>query len=869
MKNFVRFAIALSLVAVMLHLSAPRMAEACGPSYLTPVFDYSYAPERPWTDFANGKLGIIKPTYRRIVLIAAYRYLNGSGFGQDEQTALIESWEAQFNRKEPPSNDVSGAVREWVAQRKSIVGEEEKTPEIYAERRYNEGYNFFPNCSKNAFEVAKKTLADRARSYGSDSKDVKEWVKGQDQVFMNCAEDHGTLEQLSAEWPAWLQKDRDYQLAAAAFYSLKYDEAQAQFEKIAQDGESPWRELADYLVARTLVRRGNLVEDNSESNKYNLRAEEYLNQLTGRAVTYHNDARRLLNLVKYRLHPEERVHELAQKLPFQNDSSELRQDLIDYTWLLDEFESEALKKEEERKEALKPKETSAANSANSNANAAFIPQPPPTPDPSDTLRDIPGGFANANYAPNANAYANSANAIVNAAYSPQNSYNGSYYGSETLSLAILPEFLGQDPLTEWLFTFQAQSDDSYFHAVDRWHQTSSDMWLMTAMTKARNGLGGLKELMEAAKNANPESPAFPTIAYHRLRLLMDLKQDEEARKLLADVLDGPRDLPISTRNLFTAQRLRLSQSLNEFITSSLRKPFGFAYDEDTARTIDEIIAERKSWYDPEYSEGSQAQYDLDIEKEFAEKRLWQDRSFFDDKSVDIINEHFSTAQMIEVLNNPAMPDYLKRRLTIAIWTRAYLLKDAKTALAMAPAVVKLKPDVESLMTAYTGAKTPAERETAGLYLLLKTGEMSPFLQAGFDYEPQEDFDIWQDDRWWCEQYDYSYDDYGNEVQKASYIPPFLTKPMLTAAKTQNSALKKTSDGVSYLSGRVLDWAKTGVPDKRLPESLYIVFQANRWVKYSCGNYSEETRAKAGDILKKRYPNSKWTQQMFNDLKEEG
>jgi hypothetical protein len=223
--------------------------------------------------------------------------------------------------------------------------------------------------------------------------------------------------------------------------------------------------------------------------------------------------------------------------------------------------------------------------------------------------------------------------------------------------------------------------------------------------------------------------------------------------------------------------------------------------------------------------------------------------------------------MFETFGKPELPDYLKRRLIFTIWTRAYLTGDEKTALAAAPKVVEAKPAIEPFMTAYVNAKTPAERSTAGLFLLLKNGEMSPYLQAGFDAESEPQFDMWQDERWWCEQYDYTYDDSGNEIPKGAFTPPFLTRQLSDQARLQKSALKKINDGLSYLSSRVLKWAQTGVPDKRLPESLYIIFQANQWVKYSCGNTSEETRKSAGDILKTRYPRSKWTAQMFADLKE--
>ncbi len=855
MKVVFRIVVALMLVTVF-HLNMLPKAEACGPSYLSPVFDYSFAPERPWTDFANGKLGIIKPGYRRVILFAAYRYLNGSGFSAPEQKALVEAWEAQFNRKEPEDHNLKAAVEEWLKERKSVVGEEENIPEIYTERKYEDDYDFFPNCSRNAFEVAKKTLADRALNYGSDSKDVKEWVAGQDQVFTNCAKDNVTLNELGPQAPEWLRKDRDYQMAAAAFYATNYEDARKRFENIAADNDSPWRELADYLVARTLVRLMTNRDDDPDRDARNRPAEDYLNQLIGRATTYHNDARRLLNLVKYRIRPEERVRELAQKLPHQSDGSELRQDLIDYTWLLDQLESEALKKEEDRKEALNPnKNVISLNKPysfySSNANA-------------DNAANAASDPTEANTAYN---MVNTTNTpLTSPGYNPTDTYKGGYYGREELSLSILPSFLGEDPLTEWIFTFQMETDEAYFHAFNRWKETSSQMWLMTAMVKAKQNLSGLKELMDAAKAADPDSPAYLTIVHHQVRILLDEGKKEEARKLLAKVLDGPRDMPVSTRNAFTRQRMKVSETLSEFLKSSLHKPFGFSYEDDTARSIDEIIAERKSWFNPEYDK-LQAEYDLDIEKEFADKRLWQDRMFFDEEVVDIINNNFSTAVMVEVLGRPELPGYLKQRLTLAVWTRAWLLKDEKTAVSIAPAVDELKPGSAPLMSAYVNAKTRAERETAGLFLVLKTGYLSPYIQGGFDTEGEPEFDMWQDERWWCEQYDYNYDDGGNEVPKAAFIPPFLTSEMSDSARIQKAALRKTGDGLTYLSGRVMKWAQAGVPDKRLPEALYIIFQANQWVKYGCGGTSEETRKKAADILRTRYPRSKWTAKMIEDLKE--
>lgn len=84
---------------IVFFINSLPVALACGPSYISPVFDYKYAPENPYRNFASGKLGIVKPTHRRVVLFAAYRYLTGGGFSADEQKGLIEVWNAEFSNR--------------------------------------------------------------------------------------------------------------------------------------------------------------------------------------------------------------------------------------------------------------------------------------------------------------------------------------------------------------------------------------------------------------------------------------------------------------------------------------------------------------------------------------------------------------------------------------------------------------------------------------------------------------------------------------------------------------------------------------------------------------------------------------------------
>ncbi len=252
MKTISRIIVALVLISAFLSSALP-----CGPGYVTPVFVNSSAPENPYSGYAAGQLGIVSPGYRRSLLYVAYRYVNGGSFTPDEQKALVTLWKSDIDRNFTATDDMSDTIKAWVNKRAEVAGTEGKVPDIYVERSYG-GYDFFPNCTKNAFETATETLDDRESTHGPSDSGVQDWLKAQDDVFSNCSSGKRTPPDAPVGAPDWLQKDRAYQKAAASFYSLDYADAKRRFAEIAEDSDSPWRETADYLVARTLIRQASL-----------------------------------------------------------------------------------------------------------------------------------------------------------------------------------------------------------------------------------------------------------------------------------------------------------------------------------------------------------------------------------------------------------------------------------------------------------------------------------------------------------------------------------------------------------------------------------------------------------------------------------
>ena len=208
----------------------------------------------------------------------------------------------------------------------------------------------------------------------------------------------------------------------------------------------------------------------------------------------------------------------------------------------------------------------------------------------------------------------------------------------------------------------------------------------------------------------------------------------------------------------------------------------------------------------------------------------------------------------------------RERFAIAIWTRAILLNDFATVQKIAPEVIKFHPELKVLTDKIFLAKTPVARQRAAYYLILKNPLVSPFLEDGLGKSDNE-FGTFDANDWWCAPYDTEYDENGNEVKaKLPPKPMFLTAAQSDAAQAERKKLVATGDAPKFLGEKVLEWARLAPLDKRIPESLFIVWEANGWTKYGCGN-NEELREQIGSLMKKKYPQNEWTLKMIDAEKE--
>ena len=141
-------------------------------------------------------------------------------------------------------------VDEWTQERGKVPGVESSTG------------GFSNGCKSMRFRTAALTLDSMIRKLGASSAQVKEWVQAQDKAFDDCSSSTSGSPAPTppADIPPPLtdgtpfeRAQRNYQIAAATFYSGDFDAAGKMFEAIAADPSSPWHELASYLAVRAMI----------------------------------------------------------------------------------------------------------------------------------------------------------------------------------------------------------------------------------------------------------------------------------------------------------------------------------------------------------------------------------------------------------------------------------------------------------------------------------------------------------------------------------------------------------------------------------------------------------------------------------------
>jgi hypothetical protein len=733
-------------------LSNPPDLSSCGPFVPTAAFTFWKMPEDAAGRFARGDLGIIQSRFPRFYLIIAYRYLAGIGLNTEERAALFGP---QPVTQGPFSGQTPGLAQWEKARGRVIAAVAPPGIEPYKAITANNYYLTFVNCNDDAFVNAAKTLEDRIRKAGVQSPAVKDWVAAQDQVFTNCAGGSAIPAPLGGEATPLANADRAYQIAAANFYAGNLDAAEQMFRVIGDNRNSPWSGSAPYLVGRTLIRKATLgVKGQGADPEKLAAAEAYLESILNDSIrsAVHPAAQRLLDYVRVRLHPAERVRELARALIQKNVQATILHNSTDYRYLYDQFEE------------------------------------------------------------------------------------GRFGGVQ----ALPPD----EELTNWIGTFQGSDADGANKAVAEWRAKGTQPWLVAALASAGSGQTSAGDLIAAARNVKRDSPAYATVTFHAIRLLIDSKRTGEAREWLDQVLaSDAAALPTSSVNMFRAERMKIAANWDEFLKYAVRIPAGTftGFQQYGNADID----------------GEDASYPTGITPR---------QPAFDADGGKILNEQIPLELLLDAARRDVLPKPLRREIASAGWVRSVLLGNESTAKTLAALLQELAPDLKAPLQVYLEANGPGSRNFAAIFLMLRFPGMRPYVQSGFGrLTPPDKLDELRDN-WWC-----PFRPVPNGPPDYYRVSSVLTAPLLVLypdgapkaqflspdqrarAESEWSRLTAMPSAPEYLTAQTVAWVNSHSGDPRAAEALHLAVRAAR---YGCGAKAGASKT-AFQILHSRYPDSEW------------
>jgi len=395
----------------------------------------------------------------------------------------------------------------------------------------------------------------------------------------------------------------------------------------------------------------------------------------------------------------------------------------------------------------------------------------------------------------------------------------------------MSNILKQDDLSEWLYVFQDQKGEaSKATALERWKATHSLPWLVAVLSKAKPGDKDVEEIITAARAVPSNSPAYLSVNYYLIDLLMAANKKDEADKELAKALEVK--MPPSTRNNFVDFQMELSPTIADFIKLAVRKPAGFFSDYTGMEFPDDGDKLVNSKTYPAVSQLCYVPEAADVLNSGMPLKLLKDAVL---KSDAHASQKFDLAQ--------------------AVFIRAVLLKQEAIALSLIPILKGLKPQYGSLFDAYANAKTPADRQFAAFVFILKNPGARPYVTPGapreVDYGRIQDYG----DNWWGNKGllgDFRTD---RGINTTKTCPRFLAPADLAAAKQEVKSLQALGDAPNILSATVLAYAQTHPADPRVPEALSRCVNSTKFgsTNAKTGSFSKQ----AFHLLHQKYGASAW------------
>jgi len=794
MKHPLRALFVLVLVAVFI-----RFGNSCAYAPDEAVFTRHMDPDAPYASYVAGRLGVLQGEYRVRHMVVAYNTLSGRGLSPAEQTAAIEV--------DKFYNNADSAQSYFPDGRKSGSEDPEWKGVVVDRGVPGQQYQSFTNCLDDAFFTASATLANRRARFAKpgqpDPPEIVNWLAGQHAVFSNCSGPGQTPQPAPANAPLWLRQDRAYQIAAAQFYALDYDQALASFRAIAADPSSSWSQLARYLVARVLIRKAVVpygsdasTPQKMEANNAPVRAglsaarDQLQSILRDPGMKpFHRQSRQLLDYVMTRLDPEAQAAELARRLTAprragaESGDPDYKQDVIDLTTIYNSLPLYV------------------AGSAAKDASAANAQEP--------LIR---------------------------------------WMGD--LTAGVQREVYGIESIVQDKRDLAARLGDA--HAA--WRETKGPQWLVAALTVASPSASQNAELMAAARAVPQNSPAYASATYHRLRLAAGSvsgagqvpSTSQPAYAELSTLMPKiAQSQSLSTVNLFADLESGLSPTLHDFLLSATRRSAAMM------NPVSDALEAAPAPMQPVTLCGVGV--------------YASDTRHLDDRTALVFNQRLPLHLLKEGALSPDLPANVRFEVAHMAWTRALLLDDAETARALSPYLAGCQPAFANWLNQYNAASTPDERHALGLLALMRFTSTEPRVRVGIerDFAAYDEFR----DNWWCVKtpatpgsgspQDSAPHLFTDPIVPRSQQPdpPFLTAADRTLADQEIARLQKIPCASDYFAGEALAWVKDHPSD---PHDADLVGFAMRVVRNACrSDATKDLNHQLFDLLHRRFPKSEW------------
>ena len=287
-------------------------------------------------------------------------------------------------------------------------------------------------------------------------------------------------------------------------------------------------------------------------------------------------------------------------------------------------------------------------------------------------------------------------------------------------------------MTDWVLTMQAPGELGANHALERWNQMHSSAWLVAAIATILPQDPKAAAIVAAAENTSSDSPAFATIAFHRARLLMNMKHQDAARAGLDRLLEGDRaNFPPSSLNLLLAQRFKLARNFDEFLKYAPRDAAGIVTFSGNLELPDDKALDSAFSVD-------QATY-----KPAPQPPL------FDADSVRLINRQLPLDKLKQAASSAALPENLRAQIAQIAWVRAVLLDDDATAQSLAPVVASQTAALKPGLDKFAAENTKDARHFAAIFTMLRNPGLRPNATSGVLRSDAIDAINEYRDNWWC------------------------------------------------------------------------------------------------------------------------